>query len=42
MSAWRQAAIDAFPDAKREFLAMESMDEVWPFLQPLLATAPLR
>ncbi|MPN54426.1 hypothetical protein SDC9_202096 [bioreactor metagenome] len=39
MSAWRQAAIDAFPDAKREFLAMERMDEVWLFLQPLLATA---
>ena len=39
MSAWRQAAIDAFPDAKREFLAMQRMDEVWPFLQPLLAAA---
>jgi hypothetical protein len=39
MSAWRQAAIDAFPEAKREFLAMVRMDEVWPFLQPRLSSA---
>ncbi|HWQ90231.1 MAG TPA: hypothetical protein VN673_01075 [Clostridia bacterium] len=39
MSAWRQAAINAFPEAKREFLEMERMEEVWPFLQPLLSTA---
>jgi hypothetical protein len=39
MSAWRQAAIDAFPEAKQEFLAMGSMDEVWLFLQPRLASA---
>jgi hypothetical protein len=31
--------MEAFPEAKREFLAMERMDEVWPFLQPRLASA---
>jgi hypothetical protein len=39
MSAWRQAGIDAFPEARREFLAMKRMDEVWPFLQPRIASA---
>ena len=39
MSAWRQAAIDAFPEAKREFLAMASVEDVWPFLLPQLEAA---
>jgi len=39
MSAWRQAAIDAFPEAKAELLAMASVEEVWPFLLPQLRAA---
>jgi len=39
MSAWRHAAADAFPEAKREFLAMANVESVWPFLLPLLESA---
>ena len=39
MSAWRKAAIDAFPEAKQEFLAMTSVETVWPFLLPRLESA---
>lgn len=39
MSAWRQAAIDAFPEARAEVLAMASVEEVWPFLLPQLRVA---
>lgn len=42
MSAWRQAALDAFPEAKPELLAMDKIEEVWPFLLPRLRKAVLQ
>ena len=39
MSAWRKDTIDAFPELKEEFLAMASVEDVWPFLHPRLEAA---
>lgn len=39
MSAWRKAAIEAFPEAKQELLALDRVEEVWPLLEGRLASA---
>ena len=39
MSTWRKSAINSFPESKEDFLAMTSVEEVWPFLRPKLEAA---